>query len=192
MIQKSNGSTTTLDYPETILELCHTVSGPFLSGDHPHLLLENNTPVNIPLIRKYAAAATPFDTDTISFTAQQAQEMPNMGDPVNFATFLIWQLARPEREEGEVTNWNLDADRGYAYKCWDWNRHMEDPPNNLLKDADGHMFVAPCTPPSQADKNDYRPDLPLKIHYVDGEDPGCARMSPVRRGDAADSHPSAA
>jgi hypothetical protein len=183
IIQKSNEEYHhPWDYPETPLELCHTLSGPFMSGDLPHLLLEDNTPANVQLILRYAAAATPFDTDTISFTAQLAQKTPHMGDPVNFASFLIWQLARPEIEEGDVTNWNLDADRGYAYKCWDWNRHMEDPANNLLKDADGHMFVAPCTPPSQADKDDYRPDLPLKVHYVDGKDPGCAGDEPCASG----------
>src|SRR5207249_2234532 len=83
------------------------------------------------------------------------------------------QLARPDLEETEVANWNLDADRGYGYKCWDWNRHVEDPEQHLLPDADNHQFVAPCTPPSQADKNDYRPDAPLKLHYLDRKDPGC-------------------
>jgi hypothetical protein len=159
-------------YPETPLELCHTFAGPWQSGDLPHKLLENAIPTNEGLVKKYAAAADPFETDMISFSNVTAEQ--NLGDPVNFSSFLIWQLARRELKN-EVPNWNLDADRGYGYKCWDWNRQAKDGPAALiLSDTEGHPYLAPCTPPPQTEETPgYNPDLPLKLYYLDREDPGC-------------------
>jgi len=160
------------DYPETPLELCHTFAGPWQSGDLPHKLLENSIPTDEKLVEKYAAAADPFETDMISTTEVTA--MQNMGDPVNFSTFLIWQLARRDFKH-ELPNWNLDADRGYGYKCWDWNRQTGDGPNDhTIIDKEGHPYLAPCTPPPQTEETPgYNPTEPLKIHYLDREDPGC-------------------
>jgi hypothetical protein len=140
-------------------------------GDMPHLLLEDNVPVNEKLIEKYTAAPTPFETDTISFS--EVTPGNHMGDPVNFSSFLMWQLARPEIQK-EVADWNLDADRGYAYKCWDWNRHSKDLGGNVLTDTEGHPYLAPCTPPPQSTSGTYDPQAPLKIHYLDNADPGCS------------------
>ena len=160
------------DYPQTPLELCHTFAGPWQSGDLPHKLLENTIPSDEKLIEKYAVAADPFETDTISFSEVTAEQ--NMGDPVNFSSFLIWQLARGDIKH-ELPNWNLDADRGYGYKCWDWNRQAKDGPiDHILTDTEGHPYLAPCTPPPQTEETPgYEPNLPLKIHYLDKDDPGC-------------------
>lgn len=161
------------DYPKTPVEICPTFAGPWKLGDLPHLLLENHVPANENLIAKYTSAPTPFETDMISFNEISAER--HMGDPVNFSSFLMWQLARPEI--GNVADWNLDADRGYGYKCWDWNRHIDDMgAGNLLTDTEGHPYRAPCTPPPQSKAMPYDPKTPLKIHYLDGDqkDPGCA------------------
>jgi hypothetical protein len=161
------------DYPKTPVEICPTFSGPWKIGDLPHLLLENNVPANESLIRKYTSAPTPFDTDMISIN--EATATHHMGDPVNFSSFLMWQLARPEIEN--VADWNLDADRGYAYKCWDWNRHVNDlGAGNLLTDTEGHPYVAPCTPPPQSEDKPYDPTATLKLYYLDKDqkDPGCS------------------
>ena len=160
------------DYPMTPLELCHTFAGPWQSGDLPHKLLENAIPTDERLVETYAAAANPSETDKISFSEVNGKH--NMGDPVNFSSFLIWQLARTNIKY-ELPNWNLDADRGYGYKCWDWNRQTQDRPNvHILTDTEGHPYLAPCTPPPQTNETPgYDPSQPLKIHYVDKDDPGC-------------------
>jgi hypothetical protein len=157
------------DYPQTPVEICPTFGGPWQMGDLPDVLVGDNVPANEDLIEKYASASTPFDTDTISFNEVGAAN--HMGDPVNFSSFLIWQLARPEIKD--VPDWNLDADRGYGYKCWDWNRHVSDPDKDLT-DTEGHKYAPPCTPPPQTkDAPYYDPKLPLKIYYLDHKDPGC-------------------
>ncbi|HYW73989.1 MAG TPA: zinc dependent phospholipase C family protein [Pyrinomonadaceae bacterium] len=158
------------DYPEkTPVELCPTFAGPWQAGDLPHLLFEDNVPVNETLVEEYTAAPTPFETDTISFA--KVNHKNNLGDPVNFSSFLMWQLARPTIK-ASVANWNIDADRGYGYKCWDWNRPSKDL-GTILTDSEGHPYVAPCTPPPQSKALDYDPNGPLKIHYLDQNDPGC-------------------
>lgn len=156
------------DYPETPVEICPTFAGPFQSGDLPNVLVESNIPANEDLINSYTKAANPFETDMISFSEVTANR--NMGDPVNFSSFLMWQLARPEIQKN-IPDWNLDADRGYGYKCWDWNRHLEGVPTHT--DTEGHEYVAPCTPPPQSDTEPHNPRNPLMIHYLDTKDPGC-------------------
>ena len=42
-----------------------------------------------------------------------------LGDPVPFSAYLIGQLSNPT---GYSTQFNLDADRAYAYLTWDWIR----------------------------------------------------------------------
>ena len=160
------------DYPETPVEICPTFAGPWQMGDMPDVLVQDNVPVNEQLIQEYTAAATPFDTDTISFN--KISPGHHMGDPVNFSSFLMWQLARQD-VSGAVADWNLDADRGYAYKCWDWNRHSKNlGADNVLRDAEGHPYMAPCTPPPQSEDRVHDPNVPLKIHYLDQSDPGCS------------------
>jgi hypothetical protein len=158
------------DYPETPVEKCHSFAGPFPSGSLPQALLDGTVPPNERLYKKYADAATPTQTDQISFAEVTAAN--NLGDPVNFSSYLIWQLARDSVER--FTDFNMDADRGYGYKCWDWNRQAQDGKNSTLKDKEKHDYLRPCTPPPQSEKEDpYDADAPLKIHYLDGKDPRC-------------------
>jgi hypothetical protein len=156
------------DYPTTPVEICPTFAGPWQAGDLPDKLLAGGIMSNEALIQKYAAAADPHETDSISFNEVTATN--NIGDPVNFSSFMIWLLARPDI--GDAPDWNLDADRGYAYKCWDWNRQNKDN-GKVLMDTESHPFMAPCTPPPQTKDGMYDPRSPLKIHFLDKGDPGC-------------------
>jgi hypothetical protein len=171
------------DYPETPVEICPTFAGPWQMGDMPDVLVADSVPVSEDLVQRYSAAPTPFETDTISFN--EVSPGHHMGDPVNFSSFLMWQLARPDLQ-GKVADWNLDSDRGYAYRCWDWNRHSKGlGSENVLRDAEGHPYMAPCTPPSQSEDRPHDPKVPLKIHYLDHYDPGCSVETPCakRKGD---------
>ena len=62
-----------------------------------------------------------------------------------------------------LVDWNLDADRGYGYHDWDWNR-IAGP--HGVRDPEGNLFQPPCTWPSQADDGTYHPEVPLQIHWV--------------------------
>jgi hypothetical protein len=121
----------------------------------------------------------------------------NLGDPVHFSTYLIWQITRddltqlltgaaapPSHETGSApapsrfTDWNLDADRGYAWKCWDWDRCKD----RESVDETGHTYLTPRSQTPQNGEGDlnpaYQPSNPLRVHYMDHPDqaPGdCSR-----------------
>jgi hypothetical protein len=69
-----------------------------------------------------------------------------------------------------MVNWNLDADRGYGYHSWDWNRRTD----KTTKDPEGLDYATPCQPPPQSEEPDhFDPDKPVLLHWDDNEDPGC-------------------
>ena len=43
---------------------------------------------------------------------------------MDYSTYLVGRMAG-ERGQAELTipDFNLDSDRGYAWHCWDWDRH---------------------------------------------------------------------
>jgi hypothetical protein len=168
-------------YPTTDVEERSTFAGPFVCDDVPHTLLEDKVQGNQKLRSRYEQATTPEEADGIS--RLQVTATNNLGDPINFSSYLLWQLTRSEDLNDpdkltRITDWNLDADRGYAYKCWDWNRQAPPKPgepldeaHHVLRDADGHPYLKPCTPPPQS--GTYQKDKPLELHYLDQPDPGC-------------------
>jgi hypothetical protein len=176
-------------YPTSAVELDPTFAGPFPCDSLPHILLEDNVPGSQRLRGSFERARTPKETDTVSFN--QVTDTNNLGDPINFTSYLIWQLTRTNfprnNDVTRIADWNLDADRGYAYKCWDWNRHAppkqsepKDEAHHVLRDQDGHDYLEPCTPPPQAEPylnhpEPYQEDQPLALHYMDQPDPGCTK-----------------
>ncbi|HEV8436365.1 MAG TPA: hypothetical protein VGR95_23355 [Thermoanaerobaculia bacterium] len=172
-------------YPASPTELGATFAGPYQSGDMPHVLLDGAQPGNQSIRTQFENAPSPMVTNSIAANVTAAD---HLGDPVNFSAYLIRQLTRDQLPP--IADWNLDADRGYAYKCWDWNRHEQDPAGGgpfLLRDKDGHLYMEPCTPPPQQDQpNDLNkacgpfpidkpnPDVPLKLHWADLHDPHCS------------------
>jgi hypothetical protein len=77
-----------------------------------------------------------------------------------------------------LVDWNLDADRGYGYKSWDWNRARNAP---VHADPNGNSYPPPCTWPPQVLPEDgsYDRNKPLKLHGVGFglEDPGEIRCA---------------
>jgi hypothetical protein len=177
-------------YPTSPTELDPTFAGPYACGDMPHILLDGGIAGDQSIRTEYENSPKPATTDLISFA--KATKSVNLGDPVNFSAYLIWQLTRidlPTNPQTRMTDWNLDADRGYAYKCWDWNRHKA-PQSGLgthvLLDLDGHSYMEPCTPPPQTETpkqnsgacaplppKPHDPNVLLEIHYTDVPDPSC-------------------
>ncbi|HTD98000.1 MAG TPA: zinc dependent phospholipase C family protein [Mucilaginibacter sp.] len=173
-------------YPITPVEPCPTYSGPFKVGDDPNWLLNGTIKPNLELIKALSDAKTPFDTTKICF--ENVNPAQNMGDPVNFSSFLMWQLARKDGipQEGH-TEWNMDSDRGYAFKSWDWARNSK----KINKDLEGHDYALPCSTLPQIIDGDnsgnpnpayFNNKQPLDLVYLDdtmtNELDACSKETP--------------
>ena len=95
--------------------------GPYVSGQDSTVLLsavagDDNAR------EKLEGCGTPQDT----FAALDALLPLNahLGGPMDYGTYLVGRMAG-ERQNPEFTvpDFNLDSDRGYAWHCWDWDRH---------------------------------------------------------------------
>jgi hypothetical protein len=108
--------------------------------------------------------------------------------------YLMWLATRnQDGGEGEggqapvpLTDWNLDADRGYGYHCWDWNRRSDSEEFPPVADPERNDFLQPCTWPSQTSGHDYDPAVPLQLHWAGPgledrgcQDPECIDCAPV-------------
>jgi hypothetical protein len=63
-----------------------------------------------------------------------------LGDPIVFSAYLVGQIAGSPTFR---TNFNLDADRGFGYLCWDWIRDQ----NLQVQNRRGQSYHPPETPP---------------------------------------------
>ncbi|GAC1421886.1 MAG: hypothetical protein NVSMB5_15250 [Candidatus Velthaea sp.] len=151
------------------------VAGPYASGTTPSVFFAGDE--GSPDLRAhFESATTPEHT---SSAVQGINPNNHMGDSVSFCKYLIWLTTRDAIDGNKrpqnvpYTNWNLDADRGYAYHDWDWNRDPD--PKHTTPDEQGHIYQNPCVWPSQADlPNKPAPaDTPVQIHYVSEPDPHC-------------------
>ena len=124
--------------------------------------------------------------------------------------YLIGRMAA-ERGPGEfgVPDFNLDSDRGYAWHCWDWDRHhlgrnplfpdergrWECEPDFTATPQTDFSYAQPCTVPQlfhiedNPERTDsagihlvphhYDPTIDFKVHYLDRTPP----RPPERFGD---------
>jgi hypothetical protein len=172
-------------------EFSPTVASPHTAGSLPTVLL-GQMPGTDEARRAYEGAPTPSATDRIN--AERLGPRWNMGDPVAYSIYVLGQLTRADTQPERIQSFNLDSDRGYGYKCWDWDRHEE---YTARYSGDANFeYPVPCSPPQQFDKYDvcgtgtphdipldYDPAMPLAIHYLSllkkGERfPGCAAPQP--------------
>jgi hypothetical protein len=156
------------------MELSHTIASPHNAGTLPTVFF-GQMPGNDEARKEYEGAQTPDATDKINM--EKLTEKWNMGDPIFYSLYVMGQLTRDKVEPANVPSFNLDSDRGYGYKCWDWDRH--DKFTARYNGDSSFAYRVPCTPPEQFNKNDicgtdtphdiqleYNPRLPLLIHYL--------------------------
>ena len=160
-------------------ELALTVAGPYARRSTPEVLFKT-LDTDAAVRDSFEEAASPAVTNAIAQTQMKVDK--NLGDAVSFSAYQIWLHTRASPQPGQrigipYVDWNLDADRGYAYRAWDWNREGGAPAH---QDPNGHDYPPPCTWPPQVstDKpNDgaYDRQTPLKLHWQGFglEDPGC-------------------
>ncbi|MCJ1243056.1 hypothetical protein MMC30_000252 [Trapelia coarctata] len=173
------------------LETPLTTAGPYKTDTMPNQLLTLTEPASNTARTLYQGAGCPHDTDiyTDAFVLHKTEIIEGsgrfgeglfpgtnpLGDPVVFSAYLIGQIACNDKF---LSSFNLDADRGYGYLCWDWDR-VHPPPGvekTDPKDGRGRPFPAPVTWPEGSDKwvppdpapvsangNLYKTEL--KLHY---------------------------
>jgi hypothetical protein len=142
-----------------------TIPGPYVTDTLPHEMLNVNAPISNVVRVQYQDVGCPADTDLLSLGWVRHQtnnrfgeaNFPGtnpLGDPVVFSTYLIGQIAN---NPGFIASFNLDADRGYGYLCWDWIRGQL--PAGTLPPADGrfHTFLPPVVWPEGANGSNNTP-----------------------------------
>ena len=63
-------------------------------------------------LEKYAKAADPTVTRVLQKTRVE------IGNARDFSAWMMKNALDPTKSNLVFCNWNLDADRGYGYKCW--------------------------------------------------------------------------
>ncbi|MEP7053882.1 MAG: zinc dependent phospholipase C family protein [Actinomycetota bacterium] len=141
--------------------------GPYPEGSRPdEVFFRTSAGFDAEARQRYESAQTPWQTDLINeetIGKARVRRSP-LGDPVPFSAYLIGQLANPT---GYDTQFNLDADRAYAYLTWDWNRG-----NKIGTAGMGIKYPKPIVPPQGDDGADGDPGwdgggAPMQLHYVD-------------------------
>jgi Zinc dependent phospholipase C len=111
-------------------EAPRTHVGPYVQGDNAAVLMGGMKGTD-QARAEYEAARTPQQTEAAS-SELLAMTDANLGDPINYGAYLMGQLTgtwtSPTVYAGHddarpLPDFNLDADRGYAYQCWDYVRH---------------------------------------------------------------------
>jgi hypothetical protein len=126
-----------------------------------------------------AAAGAPDVIQAGAFTswmsASDNLEWNNLGDPIHYSLYIIGELTRDTiTDPGTVASFNLDSDRGYGYKCWDYDRIQgydskpdSKPPPQYAYYANSvdlnavrapTQYAVPCTPPRGFIKYALSPD----------------------------------
>jgi len=165
------------------LEAPLTTAGPYPQNTMPDQLLATNATASNAARLLYEMAGCPADTDLYNQTFVTRQnvnvtfaEPPGtnpLGDPVVFSSYLIGQIANNPQF---LSSFNLDADRGYGYLCWDWIRaNVKAGQAGLPQDGENHTFPPPRVWP-EGSSNWVRPNPvpagtnpqyapPVELHY---------------------------
>ena len=161
-----------------------TFSGPFLTGADGTVLL-NNSPGN-----SAARAAFEAATNEQATAAACAAHFPgggHLGDPVDYGLYLVGKLTDPN---SHVPDFNLDADRGYGYHCWDWTRKVGSSFERRhlpILVPTPFTFPEPCTVPELYCESaepgthapaTYDPTVHLSVYYLDQTAQSCDPTDP--------------
>jgi hypothetical protein len=151
--------------------------GPYPEGTTPdQVFFRTDAPVDREGRAAYENAQTPWDTDLLNeqYIGKARRRLSPLGDPVPFSAYLIGRLVN---DTGYATQFNLDADRAYAYLTWDWVRHdvdpdsPDDPATTGVTDLGVHYPLPKAAPSNDHDRWNYNAPPPMQLHYVDPPPP---------------------
>lgn len=157
-----------------------THPGPFLQGQDARVLIDK-APGDSGARTDFEQAGSPEDTESVA--DYSLSEGRHLGDPVDYGIYLTGRIADGQ----DVPDFNLDADRGYGHRCWDWDRDKSRPvvpPINDDPDMDAkYRYGQPCTVPEgfcnlPDDRTVYDPNVHLATHYLPDEQQ-CRESRPV-------------
>jgi hypothetical protein len=140
--------------------------GPYPEGTTPdQVFFRTDAPVDVEGRARYEAARTPWQTDLLNerYIGKARRRLSPLGDPVPFSAYLIGRIVNPT---DYATQFNLDADRAYAYLTWDWNRG-----NEVGKTDLGFAYQLPVAAPWLDRSRWKRGAEPMRLHYVDPPPP---------------------
>ncbi len=141
--------------------------GPYPEGTTPDEVFFRINVRHDPQARsEYESAQTPWQTDQTNervIGRAEGERTSPLGDPVPFSAYLVGRLVNPT---DYATQFNLDADRAYAYLTWDWIRGDKTGTTAL-----GVHYKLPVAAPWRDSDNWKDPKVPMQLHYVDPPPP---------------------
>jgi len=156
------------------IETPDTFAGPYPVNTMPNRLLDIDKPVSNSARKLYEDANCPDETDNYNrefLNPRNENHFSPLGDVIIFSTYLIGQIAHNPKF---VSSFNLDADRGYGYLCWDFVRDLKTKSGSDLRrnhfyppitwpegTADDYLWQIPA--PTTVGPNKYKD--PLQVHY---------------------------
>jgi hypothetical protein len=168
-----------------------TAPGPFASGMDATALF-GAMPGTPGARTAFEGAKNEAETIKLAFSLLRMGQ--HLGDPQDYTAYVVATLTRLGLDPATIANFNLDADRGYAYLCWDWARNKDlkskpsafagngDPSHgNAPTDVSQHVYPTPKQPgygwnPADQGANQvvagFDPDDPqaaVRIRYIDKE-----------------------
>lgn len=132
-----------------LTERPHVMASPYISGQSA-LNLMMDVPGDDGFRKKLESAGNADETrQTVHDYVLQGK---TLGDPADYSSYVIGKLTRDDvlDDPKKIVNFNLDADRGYGFKCWDWSRDEKiegalDAYRDATKTSQGasHIYSAP-------------------------------------------------
>ena len=104
------------------VEQAQSIGGPFVAGMDATALF-GASPGSANARNQFESAQNEAQTISIANTLLPLGE--HLGDPKDFTTYLVAGLTRYNLKLETITNFSLDADRGYGYLSWDYLRYAE-------------------------------------------------------------------
>jgi Zinc dependent phospholipase C len=135
--------------------------GPYPAGTRPDdVFFRTSAPVDREARAEYERSGSPARTDQLNAQNLIGRRIPvsPLGDPVPFSAYLIGRLVN---DTGYQTQFNLDADRAYAYLTWDWIRG-----DIGTTSETGFPYTRPKAEPAGDPQWNKGSDL-LQLEYVD-------------------------
>lgn len=176
-----------------------THAGPYLVGSDSTILL-SALAGDDGARHRLEKAASPEETEKALDDLLPLDQ--HLGAPVDYGVYLVGRMASEVGNAGfSVADFNLDSDRGYAWHCWDWDRHQLERPAPGVRGAwecipdinpvgaEDYAYPQPCTSPQffHADHDNpltpkawYDERLDLGVHYLPGRNDTCVPRRPHR------------
>jgi hypothetical protein len=114
--------------------------GSFVSGNDANALF-GSSPGSPEARSKFEAAMS--EEETIRYAFDLLPQGKHLGDPMDYTAYVVAKLTRTNLDLTSLSNFNLDADRGYGYLTWDWVRYREDIPSATTTLPSNIRFAMP-------------------------------------------------